>query len=55
MLGGWLELPLPKDLAPPGSWLHTHILDLFAWPQAVPCLPRIPKLQPASLRSIPAL
>lgn len=55
MLGGWRELPLPRRPAPPCSPVHTHILDLFACPQAAPCLCRLPRLQPASLCPLPAL
>lgn len=33
----------------------THILDLFARPQAAPCLSRHPRLQPANLCPIPVL
>lgn len=36
----------PGGLAPPGSRVCSYILDLFAWPRAAPCLPRLPACAP---------
>lgn len=47
--GAWPGFLSPGRLAPPSSRVSSHILDLFAWPQAAPCLPRLPRLPPGSL------